>query len=281
MECSARSAGVLPAQSGGAVTETAGIILAGGLSQRFAAAGNVPKALAPLCGLPLILHVAAALVEGGAGRITVLTGAHHESLCAGLGLRPAALARAMFNFGDRKIPFTLRSTPSDWGTAGRLTALTPEEWGEGAALLAYTDILTDAPLAALREARANARADLAVLAVNPTLPWGELQLEDERVLRFIEKPATQDRWINGGVFALDRGILAHVDDPMIMLERAPALAVVSAGAMVALRHQGFWHSVETQKDLLLAEQRVAAEKTSRLWRRAQLMRGQAKVLLAE
>ncbi|QEE35277.1 hypothetical protein FTO60_05850 [Octadecabacter sp. SW4] len=218
-----------------------GIILAGGDSLRFAGATGLHKSLAPIADAPLILHVAAMLVRGGAGAITVLTGAAHAAICAGLGTGQLQVR------GHAPTHITLRQSAPDLGTAGRLATLPAAMLGEGA-LLAYTDVLSDAPLADLLALRRSRQAALAMLAVQPDMPWGIARLQGDKITDFTEKPPLDRGWVNGGIFAVSAAILPHIHAPHEMLEREPMARLIAAEQAVALRHRGIWRAVDTTKD---------------------------------
>lgn len=251
-----------------------GAILAGGESLRFSGGDGLPKALAPLGASPMVLHVAAGLVCGGAGRIVVLTGRNHARVCAGLGLDPLSTGAPFYvqcaGRPERTVPFEVRFSGERAGTGGRLLCLTPEEMA-GGALVSYSDILTDAPLARLWESCVGG-IDLCLLAVNPPAPWGEIRLgQDDTVIGFAEKPVDPDRWINGGVMAMSGEVQKRVGAEAEMLEHAPMQRLVEAGRVRALRHRGAWRAVDTPKDLRAAEAALAdATADWKIWDRAWL-----------
>lgn len=239
----------------GALTDICGVILAGGQSLRYSGAGGSPKALAPLLGQPVVLHVAASLALGGVGRIIVLSGENHAALCAGLGLRAdpvRALGRLQVDWPNGQsssLPFEVRFSGASAGTAGRLATLTADEIGP-VALLSYTDILSDAALSPMVAACRDG-ADLAMLAVQPHLPWGVLDIApDGRITSFAEKPRDTMRWINAGVMALRSGVLAHVHSPGDMLESDVIPRLLARGGLKAQRHGGAWFALDSPKDVL-------------------------------
>lgn len=252
----------------------AGIILAGGDSQRYSG-GAEPKALAPIAGAPLLLHVAAGLARAGARRVIVLTGRNHGALCAGLGLTPASqptgsafglLTIGQPGGGRDSVAIELRHSGDSAGTGGRLGALNRAEIG-AAALLSYTDILTDAPLAGLLDLIAGG-AELALLAVQPRLPWGVLELDDgHRLIGFAEKPLDSTRWINAGVMAITPAVLDRIAGPADMLEDQVMARILAApqSRVQVLRHRGQWDALDTRKEINAVD--AAARAGTAPWRR--------------
>ena len=246
-----------------------GIILAGGDSLRYAG-GAEPKALAPVAGAPLVLQVAACMVCGGAARILVLTGRNHALICRGLGVGPGAdctesvrsdLSIRWTDGSGITVPLELRPSGESAGTGGRLLSIERAEIGS-AALLGYTDVLTDAPLPRLLD-HCGQGAELALLAVQPQLPWGVLRLgQDDGLLGFDEKPRDTGRWINGGMMAITPALLDRISGRDDVLETdviAQLLADPRGGGRVRVtRHEGYWAAVETRKDMLAANAGIEA-----------------------
>ncbi len=79
------------------------------------------------------------------------------------------------------------------------------------ALLSYTEIVSDAPLNALSELLGEHDASCALLSVNPREPWGRVEIQESRVVRFTEKQTPTDVWINGGVLALEAILTPYSD----------------------------------------------------------------------
>ncbi len=224
----------------------AGIILAGGHSERFGGLDAPPKPLVKIDGAPMVLHVADGLARGGARRIIVLTGARHEAIRLGLGLIGN---HGVLSVGNGcGIPFELRYSGENNGTAGRLLAIEPEEFGS-AALLTYTDVISDAPLASLLSLRDRYGSTLSMLTVNPRAPWGVVDAQDEVVVGFEEKPLEHSKWINGGIFAVTADVLEAIASATEMLEAEPMQRLIAARKVTALRYSGAWSAVDTPKDL--------------------------------
>ena len=227
-----------------------GVILAGGKSERFGGPNALPKPAVMLAGQPMLLHVAASLVRAGCGRIVVLTGANHARMRDALGMTTDT---GRFSTGDTTdVLFSLRFSGDEAGTGGRLAHVTSDEFADGT-LVCYTDVFTDFDLIALQELKARRAATLALLAVNPRQPWGELALNGDTVTAFNEKPVAVDRWINGGFFAADARLLGAIRAESDSLERDVIRRLVEQEAVVAQRHTGWWASVNTAKELRQVE----------------------------
>lgn len=88
-------------------------------------------------------------------------------------------------------------------------------------------------------------------AVTAASRFGELALaEDRTVQRFAEKPAVGPT-INGGFFVFQRRFLDYLsDDKHCVLEKEPLERLTADGQLVAYRHPGFWHAMDTYREFL-------------------------------
>lgn len=223
-----------------------GIILAGGQSQRFGGADALPKPLVEVSGAPMVVQAAAKLVNEGAERICVLTGRNHEALMSGLEMHDTS--SQLTTGSGRTVPFELRFSGIDRGTGGRLLALDRSEIGD-AALLAYTDVFTDAPIDDLVTLLQRREAVLSMLTISPRQPWGVVHSEDEVVTGFHEKPVDHGLHVNGGFFAVNGAVLDHVESDSEMLEAQPMQRMIAANKVMSLFHDGRWACVDSPKDL--------------------------------
>jgi len=113
----------------------------------------------------------------------------------------------------------------------------------------YGDGLTDAELD--REFEFHLAHDRigTVLGVNPPSRFGELKLDDSRVIHFDEKPEFSEKWINGGYFFFRRSFLEYLsEDESCILERKPLVSLADDGEMRIFKHDGFWACMDTQRD---------------------------------
>jgi glucose-1-phosphate cytidylyltransferase len=94
---------------------------------------------------------------------------------------------------------------------------------------------------------------ITVSAVRPAARFGELELKGDSVTSFQEKPQLHDGWINGGFFVIEPAFFDLIGGDSTMLEREPLEQAVKAGQLMAYRHEGFWHCMDTKRDHELLE----------------------------
>lgn len=228
------------------MTEPLGVILAGGRSERLGGSQGIEKPLATVKSSPMVLHVARALAVAGVRKVVILAGENQHAIRHGLNM--TSETGTLTADGRQIIDIEIRFSGNQAGTGGRLLALSDAELS-ASALVSYTDVLTDAPLRELVAQLHSTDAVLSMLAVNPPVPWGVLELEGTRVAAFDEKLTDPAQWINGGVFAVSPGIKTYISDSAEMLEIAPMTRMVAAAKVMATRHTGWWAAVDTYKDL--------------------------------
>ena len=129
-------------------------------------------------------------------------------------------------------------------------------------LATYGDGLGNVDVAAV-ESRHRAHGGAATVTVVP-LPsqYGTLDTDDDgQVIAFREKPILRDHWINAGFFAFDAETV--VATPGASLERDVLPALGQAGSLYVYRHEGFWKSMDTHKEVV--ELNALAEKEGHPW----------------
>ena len=95
-----------------------------------------------------------------------------------------------------------------------------------------------------------------VTAVHPSARFGSLEIsEDGNVSSFAEKPVS-NQWVNGGFFLFNRGLFEYLTEDSI-LEREPLENLAQNGQLMAWKHEGFWHPMDTIRD---------SEHLNELWR---------------
>ncbi len=141
----------------------------------------------------------------------------------------------------------LIDTGQNTNTGGRVKRL-ETAIDESPFLLTWCDGLSDVDPALLL-ARHESHQGLATLtAVHPPSRFGEVELDDDRVTRFREKPQRPDEWINGGIFIVDRRVCDYIEGDDTDWDRAVLPRLAEDGLLFAYRHTSFWHCMDTLKE---------------------------------
>lgn len=79
-------------------------------------------------------------------------------------------------------------------------------------------------------------------------------MDGPHVTSFKEKPQLHEGWINGGYFVIEPNFFDMIAGDDTLLEREPLDSAANAGELMAYRHDGFWHCMDTKRDHELLEE---------------------------
>jgi len=239
------------------------IILAGGFGTRLSEYTNIiPKPMVAIGGKPMLWHI-------------MKTYAHfnHKDFYIALGYKAELIKDYFLNYRALNADFTvdlssgditshqvesedwrvtLVNTGEDSMTGGRVKRM-QSYIGNEPFLLTYGDGVADIDLKELVAFHKNHGKMITVSAVRPSARFGELNLDGNKVSSFQEKPQLHKGWINGGYFVINPEFFDLIDGDSTMLEREPLEQATNAGELMAYRHDGFWHCMDTKRDHELLE----------------------------
>jgi glucose-1-phosphate cytidylyltransferase len=93
-----------------------------------------------------------------------------------------------------------------------------------------------------------------VTAVAPPGRYGALSMKGDQITHFVEKPVGKDAFINGGFFVLDHSVIDLIESDNTPWEATPLEQLAKKGELMAFRHTGFWHPMDTLRDKNQLEQ---------------------------
>jgi len=239
------------------------ILLAGGFGTRLAEYTDViPKPMVPVGGKPILWHIMQSYAHYG-----------HKDFYVALGYKAEIIKEYFLNYRALNADFsvdlasgtvtshqvdavdwrvTLVNTGEATMTGGRVKRLRPFI-GNEPCMLTYGDGLSDIDMDALLAFHRSHGKMITVSAVRPTARFGELELDGACVKSFTEKPQLHEGWINGGYFVIEPGFFDLIEGDDTMLERFPLENASVSGQLMAYRHTGFWHCMDTKRDHELLE----------------------------
>jgi glucose-1-phosphate cytidylyltransferase len=132
-------------------------------------------------------------------------------------------------------------------TAGRLKRVSSYIQDDEAFYFTYGDGVGDVDLVAVLARHRETGADATVTAVRPPGRFGELRLDEARLVGFEEKPA-DGAWINGGFFVLSPRALGAIEGDDVSWEHTTLPRLIRQGRMAAYLHHGFWQPMDTLRD---------------------------------
>ncbi len=242
------------------------VILAGGRGTRLEEETVVrPKPMVEIGGRPILWHIMKLYAHHGFKDFYVALGYHGEFIKRYF-LHYYAL-NGNFSIDLASGGINSRSTPTeDWqvhlidtgietNTGGRVKRLKPFLDSE-TFMVTYGDGVSNVCLPSLLEFHRRQGRLATLTAVRPPARFGEIRLEQGRVVEFFEKPGTGDGWINGGFMVFEPGIFQYLDDDSTGLEVLERVA--QDGQLAAYTHDGYWQCMDTIRDKHRLEQEWAS-----------------------
>ena len=234
------------------------IILAGGFGTRLAEfTGTIPKPMVPIGGRPILWHVMQRYASFG-----------HKDFYIAVGYKAEVIKDYFIHYRTLNVDFTVdlgtgkiqphqennldwRVTVVDTGTdsmtGGRIKRM-QTYIGDETCLLTYGDGVADIDINQLLSFHKSHGRLGTMTAVRPVARFGELKLDDNRVLSFKEKPQLHEGWVNGGFFVIEPGFFNLIEGDQTMLEREPLEKAANSGELMAYLHKGFWQCMDTKRD---------------------------------
>ena len=235
------------------------ILLAGGFGTRLSEyTESLPKPMVTIGGKPILWHIMKYYAHYG-----------HNQFYVALGYKAEIIKEFFLHYRTMNADFTVnlkngeviphQQDEVDWKvtlvdtglrsmTGGRVKRMKPYISNE-TCLMTYGDGVSDVDLDQLIAFHQNHGKMVTVTAVHPGARFGELEMSQEQVTSFQEKPQTGQGWINGGYFVLEPEFFDLIEEDQTILEREPLERAAQIGELMAFRHNGFWQCMDTKRDL--------------------------------
>lgn len=237
------------------------VILAGGKGMRMREyTDTLPKALVPIGPFPVIIHVMRIYAYYGFKRFILCLGyrsdaikqyfINHEWMTNDFTLTMGLnKMKEIKNHGSDLLDFeiTFADTGLDTNTGGRVKKI--EKYvNTDNFLVTYCDGLCDVNIDSLFNFHIKHQKIGTVTAVHAMSPFGIIDIDPNGLCTsFREKPQLPG-YINGGYFVFKKVFFDYLDNNAI-LEEEPLREITKMGQLGAYKHEGFWASMDTFKDV--------------------------------
>lgn len=115
-------------------------------------------------------------------------------------------------------------------------------------MLSHADAVGNVDIDALLDFHRSHGKLATVTAVHPPARENGLHLRGNHVIACASAPQRDEDWINGGFFVLEPGIFDYLVDNGDPQECSPLMQLALDGELMAFRHPGFWHRLESLRD---------------------------------
>jgi glucose-1-phosphate cytidylyltransferase len=244
------------------------VLLAGGRGTRMTElTEQIPKPMAPVLGKELILHIIEHYRKFDVKEFIVCAGYKQEMMkrlfVDYIGRRSdvtidyASGAVSLLRPYRDDWTVTVADTGIDTQTGGRLKRIAPFVRDDPFFLMTYGDTVSDVDVAATIAFHRKHGRLATMTAGFPDARFGSIRIEGDRITAFVEKPADEGGLVNRGFFVLSPKIFDYLDGDNTVFEKGPLERLASEGQLMAYRHLGFFHSVDSVRDLRNLEEILA------------------------
>jgi glucose-1-phosphate cytidylyltransferase len=211
------------------------LILAGGLGTRISEETiDKPKPMIKIGNLTLIEHIMNIYEKSGITEFIIATGYLHKVI-------------EDFFVDYKKFKVETIFTGELTKTGGRIKRVF-EYYSESTMCVTYGDGLGNVDVAKTISFHFQHGCLATVTAVQPQARFGRLTIDNESVVKFGEKMQSEEGWINGGFFVLNREISEYIVGDDSPFEQEPLVEITNAGQLKAYKHFGFWSPVDSLRE---------------------------------
>jgi len=247
------------------------VILAGGLGTRLSEETvSKPKPMIEIGGKPVLWHILKTYSYYGINDFIICCG--YKGYVVKEYFQNYILHQSDITFNmkenkmivheDRSEPWsiTLVDTGNHSMTGGRLKRVLPFLKDEKHFCLTYGDGVADINIKDLIKFHKSHGKLATLTATFPPGRFGALNIKDNQVLKFEEKPRGDGALINGGYFVLSPKVMERIDGDDTVWEQGPLKGLAEDGELMSFKHKGFWQPMDTLRDKILLENLVEQNK---------------------
>jgi glucose-1-phosphate cytidylyltransferase len=234
------------------------VILAGGLGTRISEETQLrPKPMVEIGGKPILWHIMKIYSAHGINEFVVCLGYKGYVIKEYFANYFLHMSDVTFDFRDNGVvvhekkaepwKVTLVDTGDQTQTGGRIKRI-KKYLDDEVFCFTYGDGVGDVNIKELIEFHHQQNTLATVTAIQPLGRFGELDVRNDKIMRFQEKPKLGESWINGGYFVLSPQVIDYIDDDLTIWEKQPLEQLAKEGQLSAYKHTGFWKPMDTLRD---------------------------------
>jgi glucose-1-phosphate cytidylyltransferase len=241
------------------------VILAGGLGTRISEETSTrPKPMIEIGGKPILWHIMKLYSHHGINDFVICCGYKGYVIKEYFANYFLHMSDVTFDMSKNSMEVhqrnaepwkvTLLNTGEDTMTGGRLKRIADYVKDEEVFCLTYGDGVSDVNVTDLIAFHKSQKVKATLTATIPPGRFGALNLKENKVTTFLEKPKGDGGMINGGFFVLSPKVIDYITDDKTIWERDPLERLAQEGDLAAFPHHGFWQPMDTLRDKLHLEE---------------------------
>ena len=241
------------------------VILAGGLGTRLSEETvSKPKPMVEIGGKPILWHIMKTYSHYGINDFIICCGYKGYVIKEYFANYFLHQSDVTFNMKDNKMTIhkdraepwtvTLVDTGDNSMTGGRLKRVLPFIKDEEAFCFTYGDGLADINIKDLIDFHISHGKQATLTATYPPGRFGALDIKNNQVQKFEEKPRGDGALINGGYFVLSPKVIQRIEGDDTTWEQEPLKSLASDGELMSFKHHGFWQPMDTLRDKMKLEE---------------------------
>jgi len=234
------------------------VILAGGLGTRMTEETHLkPKPMIEIGGKPILWHIMKIYSAHGINDFIICLGYKGYLIKEYFANYSLHMSDVTFDFKNNKMvvheqktePWrvTLVDTGEYTMTGGRLKRVSRYLDNEDFCFT-YGDGVGDINITELIEFHKKQETLATCTATQPPGRFGTLDMNQNKIVSFDEKPLGDGAWINGGYFVMSPEVIDYIDGDDTTWEKEPIEKLAKEGKLSAFKHMGFWKPMDTLRD---------------------------------
>lgn len=239
------------------------VILAGGLGTRISEETSVrPKPMVEIGGKPVLWHILKIYSAYGINDFIICLGYKGYMIKEYFANYYLHMSDVTFDMQQNRMEVhhnsaepwrvTLVDTGEHTMTGGRLRRVR-HHLGDEDFCFTYGDGLSDVDITRLVALHRKQGTLATLTAAQPPGRFGALNLDNNKIRSFQEKPQGDGGWINGGFFVLSPKVIDYIEGDDTVWEREPLERLALQGELSAYTHTGFWQPLDTLRDKVFLE----------------------------
>lgn len=254
------------------------IILAGGLGTRLSEETIIrPKPMIEIGGMPILWHIMKIYSHHGINDFIICLGYKGYVIKEYFANYFLHMSDVTFDMQNNKMTVhnhhaepwkvTLVDTGDSSMTGGRLARVKDYVKEEEAFCFTYGDGVSDVNILELIKFHHKHGKLSTLTAVTPPGRFGALDISNNQIKNFKEKPKGDGALINGGFFVLSPKVIDLIDNDSCVWEQKPLESLAKSGELMAYNHDGFWQPMDTLRDKIYLEELWQQNKAPwKLWK---------------